>query len=70
MATGYRLDGPEVDVRVPVTEKFLLSVLSRQVVGLTKPFIQMVPEDISLGEKWPGHEADSSAPTTAEVKTT
>jgi hypothetical protein len=27
-----------------------------------------VPEVLSLGVKWPGHEADNSPPSSAEVK--
>jgi hypothetical protein len=33
-----------------------------------QPPIQWVPEALSLGVKWPGHEADHSHPSSAEVR--
>jgi hypothetical protein len=41
---------------------------SRQAVGPTQPPIQWVPRALSLGVKQPGHEADHSPPSNAEVK--
>jgi hypothetical protein len=49
---------------------FLLSTSSRPVLGPTQLPIQWVPRALSPGVKWPGREADHSAPTSAEVKTT
>jgi hypothetical protein len=37
---------------------FLFTTASRTALGPTQPSIQWVPEDISLGVKQPGHEAD------------
>jgi len=37
-------------------------------LGLTQPPIQWVPGDLSLRIKQPGHEADHSPPSSAEVK--
>jgi hypothetical protein len=34
----------------------------------TQPPIQWVPEALSLGIKWPGHEADHSSPSSTEDK--
>jgi hypothetical protein len=39
-----------------------------QLVGSTQPPIQCPPEAILLGEKLPGHEADHSPLSSAEVK--
>jgi hypothetical protein len=39
-------------------------------LGPTQPPIQWVPGAHSLGVKQPGHEADHSPPTSAEVKKT
>jgi len=40
----------------------------RPALGPTHPPIQWVPEALSLGVKRPGHEADLSPPSSAEVK--
>jgi hypothetical protein len=42
--------------------------MSRMALGPTQPPIQWVLGSLSLGVKWPGHEADHSPPSTAEVK--
>jgi len=42
--------------------------VSRPVLEPTKPPIQWVLGDHSLGVKWPGHGADHSSPFGAEVK--
>jgi hypothetical protein len=47
---------------------FLLSTLSRPVLGSTQPPIQWVPGALSPGIKQPGLEADHSPPTIAEIK--
>jgi len=39
-----------------------------KVKGPTQTLIQWVPEALSLGVKRPGHEADHSPPSSAEVK--
>jgi len=36
-------------------------------LGPTQPPIQWVPGALSLGEKWPGREADHSPPSSEEV---
>jgi hypothetical protein len=45
-----------------------IAQVSRMAVGPTQPPIQWVPEALSLGVKWPGHEADHSPPSSAKVK--
>jgi hypothetical protein len=47
---------------------FLFTTTSRLALGPTQPPIQWVPEALSLGVKQPGHEADHSFPSSAEVK--
>jgi hypothetical protein len=47
---------------------FLFATVSRMALGPTLPPIQWVPGDLSLGVKWPGHEADHSPPSSAKVK--
>jgi hypothetical protein len=47
---------------------FLFTTASRTEMGPTQPPNQWVPGAISLGVKWPGHEADHSPPSSAEVK--
>jgi hypothetical protein len=49
-------------------EIFLLTTASRQALGPTQPPIHCVTRDLSLGVKRPGHEADHSPPSCAEVK--
>jgi hypothetical protein len=69
MATGYVLDGRGFAVRVPVGRKiFILSTSSKPVLGLTQPPIQCAPGPLPPGVRRPGHEADTSAPASAEVK--
>jgi hypothetical protein len=52
-----------------VMKGFLLfAIASRPVLGPTHPPIQLGPEVLSLGVKWPGREADHSPPHSAEVK--
>jgi hypothetical protein len=46
---------------------FLFATASRPALGPTQPPIQWVPEALSLGVKRPGHEADQSPPSSAEV---
>jgi hypothetical protein len=42
-----------------------LFTMSRTALGPTQPPIQRVPQALSLGVKWPGHEADHSPPSSA-----
>jgi hypothetical protein len=65
-ATSYGLDGRgSVHRKVNIS---LLSIAFRRVLGPTQPPIQWVLEVISAGVKQPGHEADHSPPSSAEVK--
>jgi len=47
---------------------FLITSISRPVLGPTKPLILWVLRVLSLGVKQPGHEADHSPPSSAEIK--
>jgi hypothetical protein len=47
---------------------FLLSMLSRLVLGPTQPPTQCIPGALSLGVKWLGCEADHSPQTSAKIK--
>jgi hypothetical protein len=47
---------------------FLFTTKSRTALGHTQPPIQWVPVALSLGVKQPGHEADHSPPSSAEVE--
>jgi hypothetical protein len=47
---------------------FLFNTVSRIALGPTQPPNQWLPGALSLGVKWPDHEADHSPPSTAEVK--
>jgi hypothetical protein len=47
---------------------FLFTTASRTTLGPTQLPIQWVPEDLSLGVKRLGREADHSPPSSAEVK--
>jgi hypothetical protein len=47
---------------------FLFITMSRMSLGPTQPPIQWVPGALSLGVKWPGHEADHSPSSSAKVK--
>jgi hypothetical protein len=49
-------------------KKFSFSMLSRLALGSTQPPIQRVPGTLFPGVKRQGREADSSPPTSAEVK--
>jgi len=42
--------------------------VSRTAPGPTQPCIQWVPGAVSLGVKWPVHEADHSPPSSAQVE--
>jgi hypothetical protein len=44
--------------------RILAGAVSRPALGPT----QWIPQAISPGVKWPGHEADHSAPPNAKVK--
>jgi hypothetical protein len=47
---------------------FLFTIASRTALGSTQPPIQWVPGALSLGVKWPGHEANHSPPSSSEAK--
>jgi hypothetical protein len=49
-------------------DDFTLHHRVRMVLGPTQPPIQWVPGALSLGVKRPGHEANRSPPSSAEVK--
>jgi len=46
----------------------LLTTMSRLALGPTQPPIQWVPGALSMGVKQPGHKADHSPLSSAEVK--
>jgi hypothetical protein len=46
----------------------LFTTTSRMALGPTQPPIQWVPGALSLGIKQPGHEANHSPPSSAEVE--
>jgi hypothetical protein len=46
---------------------FLFTIASRMALRPTQP-IKCIPGSLSLVVKWPGHEADHSSPSSAEVK--
>jgi hypothetical protein len=69
MALGYELDDRGSRVRFPAgAGNFSLHHRVQNGSGATQPPIQWVPEDLSLGVKRPGREADHSPPSSAEVK--
>jgi hypothetical protein len=72
MATGYRLDdlGSRVQFQmgagnISLQHHFLNGSGANPA---SYPMIQQVPGVLSPGVKQPGHEADHSPPTSAEVK--
>jgi hypothetical protein len=66
-SAGYGLDDPWFDSWRGLGI-FLFITTSRPSLGPTQPPIQWVPGAVSLGVKRPGHEADLSPPSSAEVK--
>jgi hypothetical protein len=54
----------------PSRGKIFFSTVPRPALGLTQPPTQWVLEALSMGVKWPEHEADHSPSTSAEVKKT
>jgi hypothetical protein len=63
---GYGLDGHS---SIPGRSKiFLFSIATRPALRPNQPPIQWVPQALSSGVKRPGHEADHSPPSSAEVK--
>jgi hypothetical protein len=67
IATGYGMDDGGFESRQGLGI-FLFATASRPALGPTQPPIQSVPGTLSLGVKRPGHEADLSPPSSAEVK--
>jgi hypothetical protein len=67
IALGYGVDDRGSRVRFPAGI-FLFTTVVRTALGLTQCPIQWVPGALSLGVKRPGHEADHSPPSSAEVK--
>jgi hypothetical protein len=66
---GYGLDDRGSRVRFPAgAVNFSLHHRVHNALGPTQPRIQWVPGVFSLGVKRPGHEADHSPPSSAEVK--
>jgi hypothetical protein len=61
----YNLD---VEIVVAYVGIFLFTTASRTALGPTQPPVQWIPGSLSLGLKRPGHEADHSLPSSAEVK--
>jgi hypothetical protein len=53
---------------IPDRARIFLFTMSRPALGLTQPPIQWLLGALSLGVKWPGHEADHSIPSRAKVK--
>jgi hypothetical protein len=47
---------------------FFFATVSRHAIGSTGPHVQWVPEALSPGVKWPGHESNYSPPSNAEIK--
>jgi hypothetical protein len=47
---------------------FFFTNASRPALELTQPLIQWATEALSLRIKWPGHEANQSPPSNADVK--
>jgi hypothetical protein len=66
-ALGYGLDELGFESRQEL-RIFLLTIVSRPVLGPTQPAIQLVLEAFSLGVKRQTREADHSPPFSAEVK--
>jgi hypothetical protein len=65
---GYGLDDREFESWQGLGIFFITTF--RPDLGPTQPPIQWIPGALSLGEKRPGHEADRSPPSSAEVKNT
>jgi hypothetical protein len=65
IATGYRLDGLGVGVRIRVG-----ATLSRRVLGPTEPAIQWVTGTLLPEVKRPGREDNHLPPNSGELKNT
>jgi hypothetical protein len=63
--TRLRAGRPEFD---STQEQALLVTEFRPALGSTRSPIQQEPGDLSPGVKWPGHEADNSTLSIAQVK--
>jgi hypothetical protein len=62
---------PSLDGRISIPGRgkiFSLLYSVQTGSGPTQPPIQWAPEDLSPGVKRPGHEADYSLPSSAEIK--
>jgi hypothetical protein len=66
-SAGLRAEWSRIWVTVGAGN-FLFTTTSRPALGPTQPPIEWVPGAHSLGVKRPGHEADHSPPSSAEVK--
>jgi hypothetical protein len=60
--SGYEFDSPRG------LGIFLFTAVSRPALGPTQPPIQWVTGALSVWVNWPGHEADHSPSSSAEVK--
>jgi hypothetical protein len=65
-ALRYGLDDQGLESRLGLG--FFFTTAFRPPLGPAQPPIQWVPGDLSLGVKRPGHKADHSHPSSAEVK--
>jgi hypothetical protein len=68
LATGWTAEDYEIDSRYE--QIFLIPTSSRPVLEPTQPPLQWVSVSVSLEVNRPGREADHSAPTNVEVKST
>jgi hypothetical protein len=66
-SVGYGLNDQGFESRQGL-EIFLLTTTYIPALGPTQPPIKWVPGALSLGVKRPGHEAEHSPPSSAEVK--
>jgi hypothetical protein len=70
IASGCGLNDRGQSWSPTAVKNFLFSTSSRLTLGPTQPPIQWIMKILSLGVKWPRHEADHSSPVSAKVKKT